>query len=87
MNFEFAKSLSGHDRDRIYLIIAEEERYAYLSDGKTHTVEHPKKKNEKHFQVIKKIPDEIRMRLEENEVLTDDVIRWAVRTYERSINK
>ena len=87
MNYEFAKSLSGHDRDQIYLIVAREGRFAFLADGKAHTAAHPKKKNEKHFQVIKNIPDEIQMRLEENKAPADDIIRWAVRTYQRSINK
>ena len=87
MNFEFAKSLSGHDKERIYLVVARDGRFAYLADGRLHTGTRPKKKNEKHFQVIKEIPEEIRMRLEENDMPSDDIIRWAVRTYERSINK
>lgn len=87
MGFEFAKSLSGHDRGRIYLVVAREGRFACLADGKSHTRKNPKKKNEKHFQVIKNIPDEIRTQLEEKETLTDDIIRWAVKAYERSINK
>ena len=46
MSIEFAKSLSGHDKNRIYYIWKKEERFAYLVDGKTHTLEKPKKKNE-----------------------------------------
>ena len=86
-HYEFAKSLSGHDKDQIYLILGKEERFAYLADGKSHTRERPKKKNEKHYQVIKRIPDEIRMRLEGNEPLGNEQIRLAVRDYKRSINK
>ncbi len=87
MKYEFAKSLSGHDKDRIYLILAKEGRFAYLADGTAHTRERPKKKNEKHYQVIKHIPDEIRRRLEANEPPQDEQIRLAVRDYERSINQ
>lgn len=87
MKYEFAKSLSGHDKDRIYLILARNGRYAYLADGKAHTKECPKKKNEKHYQVIKDIPEEIRMRLMEQEPLQDEAIRLAVRDYERSISR
>ena len=62
MKYEVAKSLSGHDKDRTYLVLAKEGRFAYLADGTAHTRERPKKKNEKHYQVIKHIPDEVRMR-------------------------
>ena len=32
MSIEFAKSLSGHDKNRIYYIWKKEERFAYLVD-------------------------------------------------------
>lgn len=44
MKIEFAKSLSGHDKNKIYLIWKKEERFAYLVDGKIHTIDKPKKK-------------------------------------------
>ncbi len=49
-----AISLAGHDRDRIYLIVGEEKEYVYLADGRERSCGHPKKKNKKHIQVIKK---------------------------------
>ncbi len=87
MKYELAQSLNGHDRKQIYLIAKKEGRFAYLVNGTTHTCANPKKKNEKHYQVIKNIPEHIWMRLEEQKPLTDDTVRWAVREYERSINK
>lgn len=65
MNYELAKSLSGHDRDQIYLIWKKEGRFAYLVDGKAHTLANPKKKNEKHYQAVKHIPEHIILRLNE----------------------
>lgn len=50
-----AVSKAGHDRDRTYVIIAEEEEYVYLADGRNRTVSRPKRKNKKHVQVIKKV--------------------------------
>lgn len=84
---EFAKSLAGHDRNHVYLIWKKEERFVYLVNGTTHTIEHPKRKNEKHYQIIKNIPENIFKMLQESEPLTDDRIRQAVKAYERSINK
>ena len=69
------------------IIIKEDERFVWLINGTTHTLEKPKKKNTKHFQRIKNLPQDIVERLQENEILTDDVVRWAVKQYKRSINK
>lgn len=87
MKIEFAKSLSGHDKNQYYLILEKKGRFAYLADGKTHTMESPKKKNEKHYQIVKNIPKNILEQFKENESLTDDMIYRAVRAYERSVNK
>lgn len=84
---EFAKSLAGHDKNHIYFLWKKEERFVYLVNGSTHTIEHPKRKNEKHFQIIKNIPENVMEMLKESEPLTDDRIRQAVKAYERSINK
>lgn len=49
---EFATSKAGHDKDRLYLIVGEEEECVYLCDGRLRGVEHPKKKKKKHIQII-----------------------------------
>lgn len=87
MNIEFAKSLAGHDRNHIYVIWKKEERFAELVNGKTHKIADPKRKNEKHYQVIKSIPQSVREILQDGEPLTDEVICRAVKEYERSINR
>lgn len=87
MKFEFAKSLSGHDKDQTYLIMRQEGQFAYLANGTAHTAEKPKKKNRKHYQVIKRIPDDILERLKQAEPLTDAIIRQAVKAYDQSISR
>ena len=86
MKIEFAKSLSGHDKGKIYLIWKKEGRLAYLVDGTVRTMASPKKKNEKHYQIVKHIPEDITERLKEKQPLTDDSIRRAVRAYEQTLN-
>lgn len=49
----FARSMAGHDKNRLYIIIREESEYVYLSEGNLRTVEKPKKKKKKHIQIIK----------------------------------
>ena len=60
---EFAKSLSGHDRDQIYLIKEKDEKYVYLVNGTTKMLADPKKKSIKHIQLIKHIPTEVQLSL------------------------
>ena len=49
---ELATSKAGHDKDRLYMIVGEEEEWVYMCDGRMRGVEHPKKKKKKHIQII-----------------------------------
>lgn len=42
-------SLRGRDKDSVSAVIAEDERYVYVCDGKTHPLNNPKRKNPKHL--------------------------------------
>lgn len=87
MAIEFAKSLSGHDKNHIYYIWKKEDRAAYLVNGITHRIANPKKKNEKHFQIIKNVPEELQDLLMKEGELTDTIIRRAIKEYEKILNK
>ena len=56
---EFAKSLSGHDKNQYYFVLKKEADFLFLVNGTNRLLEKPKKKNEKHVQIIKKLPIEI----------------------------
>lgn len=79
MSIEFAKSMSGHDKNQIYLIKEKDEKFVYLVNGTTKTLETPKKKSIKHIQIIKKLPIEVMDCF--NEALTDDTVKKAIKTY------
>ncbi len=81
---QFAKSLSGHDKNQCYLILKEEEEFLFLVNGTTRPLEKPKKKNKKHVQVIKKLPAEILTILgaEQNNLN----IKKAIQNYEKLTN-
>ena len=49
-----ATSKAGHDKDSVYVIIREDGEYIYVADGRSRTVDRPKRKNKKHVQLIKK---------------------------------
>jgi len=55
MNIEFAKSMSGHDRNQYYLIIKKDDEFVYLVNGTTKPLTKPKKKNRKRKSVSLKL--------------------------------
>ena len=71
-----AKSLAGHDKGELFVIIQEDREYVFLVDGKSRTVKEPKRKNKKHIQVIYN-------GLNHKEKLTDEEIRRWIRCYKR----
>ena len=48
-----AKSLAGHDKGKVYVIINIEETMVYLADGENRTLDKLKKKKKKHVQLIR----------------------------------
>ena len=47
-----ARSKAGHDKNKVYVIIGADDAYLYLADGQRRTLSNPKKKKEKHIQII-----------------------------------
>lgn len=72
----YARSKAGHDKGCLYLIGKAEGEYAYLVDGAGKTLAKPKKKKQKHIQVINRIWKEW-----DPEKINDDDIKRAIREY------
>ena len=85
MNIEFAKSMSGHDRNQYYLIIKKDDEFVYLVNGTTKPLTKPKKKNRKHIQIIKHISDEITGLFDGDP--TDITIRKAIKIIEKQLKQ
>ncbi|HAG69651.1 MAG TPA: hypothetical protein DCL38_06735 [Lachnospiraceae bacterium] len=83
MKGEFAGSVSGHDKGRIYVIIEEHEDSVMLCDGKHRTLDRLKKKNRKHVQIVKRhiFNEVIIEKLSGGEEVTDEEIKRAIRLY------
>lgn len=82
MKIEFAKSLSGHDTNQIYLIASSDNKFVYLVNGTTKTLNDPKKKSKKHIQIIKNLPQEVTECLLQE--VTDITIKRAIKMYCRT---
>ena len=75
-----AKSLAGHDKGSFYIIIRAEHEYVYLSDGRHHPIDKPKKKNRKHIQVSCQYDAGIRERLIEGDGIRNEEIIHFIST-------
>lgn len=81
MAVRFAVSTSGHDRNKVYVIVNEDGGSVWLADGVIRTAGRPKRKNLKHVQIIRKIPEEIQKVLGNGSSLSDLNIKRAIKLY------
>lgn len=78
----YAASKAGHDRNEIYIIISEDGEYVYLADGRLRTVEHPKRKNRKHIQIIRQGVDEkLCQALKDKKPVDNETLKRAIKLY------
>ena len=77
-----ASSKAGHDKDKIYIIIEETDKYVWLEDGDIRKTDNPKRKSRKHIQVIKKTVDE---QLFANPACVNETIKRAIKLYKKSL--
>lgn len=82
---EFTKSIAGHDKDNLFVIIKIEDEYVYLVDGKSRTMESPKKKKMKHIQPIHEIDNAIKEKLDSNIELRNEDIKFALKSYKKAM--
>lgn len=45
------RSVKGHDKDRLFLTVKQEDGFVWLTDGKNRKKHNPKKKNLKHIVI------------------------------------
>ena len=80
MTGKLAISKSGHDKDHLYVIVKEDADFVYLADGVLKSADNPKKKNKKHIQIIKQIPEEIASYIQK-EAFLDLEIKRAIKLF------
>ena len=77
----FATSLAGHDKNKVYIIIREEDEYVYLVDGAIRKKENPKRKKIKHIQIIKNDVSDTGEKIKAGQNVNNEEIKRAIRIY------
>ena len=80
---KMAKSLAGHDKDHVYAVVNEDERDVYLADGKSRTLDRPKRKNRRHVQLITPLTEEYAQLLDS--VDSDSDLVHVLRVYHSAV--
>ena len=81
---QFATSKAGHDKGRLYVVVAQEDDFVYLSDGRLKGPDQPKKKRRKHIQPINARVEECLLeRLRAGEKVYPEEIKYALKQYYR----
>ena len=71
-----AISKAGHDKDSWYVVLKIEGNYAYLVNGKTKTLDAPKKKKLMHLQPVNVIPELLQEKMDNGKQwINEDVKR------------
>lgn len=83
MELVLGRSLAGHDKDRIYVVLGEQGQDLILSDGRYKLIDHPKTKRKKHVQLIKHFPNLIRETARDFEKWDDDNIKKVISLYHK----
>lgn len=80
-----ALSKAGHDKDTLYVIVAQEGDFVYLSDGRLKMPDKPKKKRLRHIQPMNDTVDkELAGRLLRGEKVYPEEIKYALKQHCRN---
>ena len=82
-----AISLSGHDKGKAYIIIEENDRYVYLSDGRLRKTDNPKKKSKKHVNINRSFKPEGVYREVEGDNIKDHEVVQLLNIWKKSISE
>lgn len=71
-------SLSGRDKGMLLLVVAEQEEFLFVANGRARRAEHPKKKRRRHLSRLGTCDERTQSRLREHGRLTNSEIRKAL---------
>lgn len=77
------RSLAGHDKNNLFIILKESGEYVYLVDGKIRKLEKPKCKNKRHVQIILEKDETLSNKLIQGEPVLDEEVRYFIHRYKR----
>ena len=78
-----ARSLAGHAKGQLYIIIGVSGEYVTLSDGRKRPSDRPKRKNKKHLQLIHVYDENLGTKMESGVSVRDEEIRSFIKAHQQ----
>lgn len=82
-----ARSLAGHDKGNLFIIMKEDAEYVYLADGKTRQAGKPKRKKRRHIQISRIRDEKLREKLMAGNTVRDEEIKYFISCYKEKIHE
>lgn len=76
---QVVESIAGRDRHEVYLVVAYQEPYLLVANGRQRSVKAPKRKNKRHVKAYKWIFEPVRNALTASESVSDAQIRAGLK--------
>ncbi len=77
---KYATSKAGHDKDKLYVIVAVDNTNVWLADGEYKKMDAPKKKNIRHIQIINEtVEADLLTQINNRQPHIDDAIKYAIK--------
>ena len=74
-------SLAGRDRGQMFFVVATDEQYVYLADGRGRKLEKPKRKKRRHVQKLAQTESRIAARIRSGERVLNSELRRELAGY------
>ncbi len=81
MELMLARSIAGHDKNQVYVVLGTDDKDVILINGTNRTIDFPKIKRRKHVALIKKLPGPVKELAAGLTRHTDEDARRLVRMY------
>ena len=78
------KSIAGRDAGSIFFVLATEEEFLWLADGKKRRLETPKRKRRKHAELLGEGSGSVAEKIRSSEKITNSELRRAIAAYSGS---
>ena len=78
------RSVAGRDAGSLFFVLATEEDFLLLADGKQRRLEHPKRKRRKHVALVGESHSLVAEKIRSSEKITNSELRKAIAAFRGS---
>ena len=80
---DIVMALCGRDQGKLFYVIGTEGVYVLIADGKSRTIEHPKRKKLKHIQMVARTENHVAEKLRRGEKVLNSELRRDLAVFRR----